>query len=73
MNDRRREIARGLANKHCAAGDPLGWFEALYAQADGYSSIIPWADLTPNPNLVRRLRSSVILIGRLKSNYMTCS
>ncbi len=35
-----------------ADGDPLGWFEVLYATAGGDSSIIPWADLTPNPNLV---------------------
>jgi SAM-dependent methyltransferase len=34
------------------SGDPLGWFEALYAQAKGDSSIIPWADLAPNPNLL---------------------
>jgi len=29
----------------------LGWFEELYAQANGDASIIPWADLIPNPNL----------------------
>ena len=52
MNEMRRATARELAYKHLAAGDALGWFEALYAQADGDSSIIPWADLTPNPNLV---------------------
>ena len=52
MNETYRATARELANKYCANGDALGWFEALYAQADGDSSIIPWADLTPNPNLV---------------------
>jgi len=52
MDETLRATARELAHKHLAAGDALGWFEALYAQADGDSSIIPWADLTPNPNLV---------------------
>ncbi len=33
----------------------MGWFEVLYATAGGDSSIIPWADLAPNPNLVRWL------------------
>lgn len=47
-----RAIARELADKHLKAGEPLGWFEALYCRAGGDPSIIPWADLTPNPNLV---------------------
>ncbi len=41
-----------MAQKHLQAGDPLGWFEELYFQADGDTSIIPWADLAPNPNLI---------------------
>ena len=73
MNDRRREIARGLANKHCAAGDPLGWFEALYAQADGDSSIIPWADLTPNPNLVHWLNTTRVHGKGQKALKVGCS
>jgi len=45
-------MAREIAHRHLAAGDALGWFEELYARAKGDASIIPWADLTPNPNLV---------------------
>ena len=52
-----RVTARELASQHVAQGDPLGWFEVLYATAAGDSSIIPWADLTPNPNLVAWLES----------------
>ena len=52
MEQTRRGTARRLAQKHLAAGDPLGWFEALYAQAGGDPSTIPWADLAPNPSLV---------------------
>jgi len=52
MTGGNRETARELAGRHGAAGDPLGWFEVLYATAAGDSSIIPWADLSPNPALV---------------------
>jgi SAM-dependent methyltransferase len=47
-----RAIARRIAQKHVKAGNPLGWFEDLYCQAGDDPTIIPWADLTPNPNLV---------------------
>ena len=43
-----RQFARKLAKEYIDAGDPLGWFEALYADAD--PSKIPWADLKVNPN-----------------------
>ena len=46
-----RAIAREIAHKHLKAGDPLSWFEALYSQAGDDPTIIPWADLIPNPNL----------------------
>jgi 2-polyprenyl-3-methyl-5-hydroxy-6-metoxy-1,4-benzoquinol methylase len=52
MSETQREIAREIAHKHLDSGDPLGWFEDLYSQADEESSIIPWAELEPNPNLI---------------------
>lgn len=52
MTEANRATARDIAHKHLSAGDPLGWFEYLYAQAGEDTSIIPWADLTPNPNLI---------------------
>ncbi|MBN1685678.1 MAG: class I SAM-dependent methyltransferase [Spirochaetales bacterium] len=55
MSDTRRAIAREMARKYIDAGDPLGWFEALYSLAGGDTSIIPWADLAPNPNVVEWL------------------
>lgn len=51
MSDARRATAREIADRYLQAGDPLGWFEALYARADDDPSIVPWADLAPNPNL----------------------
>ena len=51
-NSNTRKTARQIARAHLDANDPLGWFEALYAKAGSDPSIIPWADLTPNPNFV---------------------
>jgi SAM-dependent methyltransferase len=48
----RRSTGRAVAREYLAAGDPLGWFDALYARADGDPAIISWADLAPNPNIV---------------------
>ena len=49
--DDKREVANEIARRHYDAGDPLGWFEALYKQADGDSKTIPWADRGVNPHL----------------------
>jgi SAM-dependent methyltransferase len=43
-----RQFARKLAKEYVDRGEPLGWFEALYAEGD--PSKIPWADLKVNPN-----------------------
>jgi SAM-dependent methyltransferase len=58
MKETHRATAREIAHKHLESGDPLGWFEDLYSQAGEDSSIIPWADLAPNPNLVDWLNQS---------------
>jgi SAM-dependent methyltransferase len=51
MVDKRARV-RELAAEFTQMGDPLGWFEALYAEAGGDNSAIPWADMEPNPRLV---------------------
>jgi len=55
MTEKERARARDIAQRHLASGDALGWFEALYARAAGNASIIPWADLMPNPNVIQWL------------------
>ena len=52
MSEEKRKIARAIAHKHLSAGDPLGWFEDLYSHAGDNVSIVPWANLKPNPNVV---------------------
>ena len=65
MNDKKRATARDIADKHLKSGDALGWFESLYTLADEDASIIPWADLEPNPNLVEWLdRNGIVGGGR---------
>lgn len=65
MSEEHRATARDIAHKHLEAGDPLGWFEDLYFQADGNASIVPWADLVPNPSLVEWLnRRDFSVYGR---------
>ena len=49
--DENPDVARELARQHYDAGDPLGWFEALYKQANGKFDTIPWADRGVNPHL----------------------
>jgi SAM-dependent methyltransferase len=50
-----RVVARALAAQAVAAGRPLRWFEELYAAAGRGETVVPWADLAPNPVLVREL------------------
>ncbi len=46
------ERTKQLAAESIERGDATGWFETLYAEADGNNNTIPWADLEPNKCLV---------------------
>lgn len=50
-----RARARELAKSFLERGDVKGWFEALYVEAGGDTARIPWADLVPNPHLLKWL------------------
>ena len=50
-----RDHVRALARRFADGGDALGWFEALYVQAEGDARVIPWADMRANSNLMRWL------------------
>jgi len=62
MTDRR--AARQLAAEAVADGQPLRWFEQLYAAADQDGSPVPWADHEPNPNLLSWGRLDVATMRR---------
>lgn len=47
--EKRRELVQRLSAEAHARGDTYGWFERLYRGSGGDTSLIPWADLEPNP------------------------
>jgi SAM-dependent methyltransferase len=53
-----RTRARKLWSEYAEGDAPLGWFEALYQEANGDESIIPWGDMVPNPHLCEWHRRS---------------
>ncbi|HHP7229710.1 MAG TPA: class I SAM-dependent methyltransferase [Xenococcaceae cyanobacterium] len=46
-----RTNVRELAEQFLQQNNPTGWFEALYSQANGDITQIPWANLRINPHL----------------------
>jgi SAM-dependent methyltransferase len=53
-----------LAREAIARGEPVAWFEELYREAESGTTVVPWADLVPNPHLVEWLDASTIAPGR---------
>jgi len=46
--EKAREKILEIAAKFQERGDHLGWFDAVYSEAEGDIENIPWADLEPN-------------------------
>lgn len=68
-----RDRVRLLAQDALARGEPLTWFEDLYSEAltAGFS-VIPWADLRPNPNLTQWLDQGPVAMGRAPALVVGC-
>jgi SAM-dependent methyltransferase len=49
------ERVKSIIAEHYERNDPLGWFEALYADAKGTTDGIPWADQKVNAHLLQWL------------------
>jgi len=64
MADPDRTRARVLARDAVRRGEPVAWFETLYREADAGRSVVPWADLVPNPHLVAWLDAHPDVRGR---------
>lgn len=62
MVDRTR--ARALAQEALSEGNPVAWFETLYREAAAGTTVVPWADLVPNPHLVEWLEAQAAHGGR---------
>jgi SAM-dependent methyltransferase len=52
MSEPDRSLARRLARESLDRGDATGWFDTLYAAADGDETRVPWADMHASPNLL---------------------
>jgi SAM-dependent methyltransferase len=55
--DPNRQVANDLATSYLQRGDATGWFDALYREAKGQTSAIPWANLRPNARLAAWAKS----------------
>lgn len=58
--EQKRQTARQLAEEFLKKNKPLNWFEKLYELAEGDETLIPWADMTVNPNLASWLKKENI-------------
>src|SRR5438105_2697348 len=61
-------LARGALEK----GEPTAWFEALYREASGDASRVPWADLAPNAALAAWAANPRALLGTRDAVVVGC-
>jgi len=55
MTDPRARV-RELASEYTQKGNQLGWFDAIYQEAERGESVVPWGDGVPNPGLLELWR-----------------
>lgn len=55
-----RERTKEIQAEFAGRGDALGWFDALYKEANGDNGKIPWADLEPNKFLRRFVEKTAL-------------
>ena len=61
-----------MAAEYAGKGDPTGWFEALYKEAEEGKSTVPWANRGANPGLLEFLESAPASSGRKKALVIGC-
>ena len=71
MTNPRDRVGR-LADEYVRRNDPTGWFEPLYAEAAGNPSLIPWADLVPNPTFTEWADRSGLVGGGKSALVVGC-
>ena len=70
MTDRKR--ARELAAEYARKGDPTGWFEVLYKEAEQGKSIVPWADRGASSGLIEFWRANPQVTDGQKALVIAC-
>ncbi len=58
------QATQRLAKTYADRGDPNGWFEEFYAQAEGDIHKVYWADLKPNPLLLGWVKEQAVAAGK---------
>ena len=67
-----RKRIHELAATAYAQGDYTGWFETLYAEAQGNLDAIPWADRAVNPWLLDWIATSQLNLPDLRVLVVGC-
>jgi SAM-dependent methyltransferase len=70
--DEARERTKEIQAEFAERGDALGWFDALYKEAEGDNEKIPWADLEPNKFLQRFAEETDLKGGNRKALVVGC-
>lgn len=66
------EHARRLAAESLAAGDPTGWFERLYAEAEQGEAVVPWDRGAPHRMLLEWARAHELEGGGRRALVVGC-
>jgi SAM-dependent methyltransferase len=61
-----------IAEEFIKDGDPLGWFEKVYSDANGDVLSVPWASLSPHPKLIEWLKKNHRREEGLKALVIGC-
>ena len=60
MNAKQEKAFQDMVTAYQKRGDPSGWCETVYKNANGDPSAVFWADLEPNPYLIAWLKEHPI-------------
>jgi SAM-dependent methyltransferase len=67
-----RSRVHELSKQFYSQGDYTGWFEALYTEAEGDSSLVPWADRGINSSLSDWMETSKLNLQNLRVLVVGC-
>ena len=67
-----RERGQRLARESLASGDVTGWFEILYAGAQGDAQAVQWTDMEVNPHLAAWLERAGLGGGGKRALVIGC-
>ena len=57
-SNRTSDSDRSFVQESLARGEPMGWFDEVYARANGQAESVPWAHLAPRPAFAKWLEET---------------